>query len=693
MERFERGKFVEYMNRMLHSRKMSIKMLCEYCDWFNDHGDILELGPLDEKLCELIEKGRMTRIGMGDGLKLKDLALFKSDFLPLLVREEKKLARAKVSILERNLLDLQEELGLSRCEKETLGVMARYRIHKVTEDLLDCFKKQNLSEDVLLSLVIGESVSRVNKVIDQKSKLVQVGMLELQEDFLSKRVNLELPSQVLQALQKSSKGYRCFREFILGKPARASLLWEDFEHLGETRDKISRFLKVAARKRCKGINVLLYGPPGTGKTEFCKTLAASLDMQLYTVIESDEKGNEPSRGERISSLKLNHSLLSENRDALVLFDEMDDLFEWSLFGLLGGRPHGISKVFTNRLLENNHVPTFWTINNVEWLDPAIVSRMDLAIEIKVPPPEARTRVWERVLKKNKVTLPQTEIKKLARQEKVPPRIIQSAVRFSKLMGGSSDDIRFVTDGMVQAIQGGKKCDLPQAGNGSFLPELANTDVALDKLTSGLIGAGERRNFSLCLYGRPGTGKSAYARYLADQLGLEVLYRRSSDLIDKYVGESEKNIARMFEQARDEGTFLILDEADALLYDRRSAHSRYDISQVTEMLTWMESHPLPFACTTNLMENLDMASLRRFTFKVRFDYMTPKQNALAFQHFLGQKMPVSSRLLNNLSPGDYAVVANKARLLGELENPERLVEMLQAEVKARQEVAGSVGFAV
>jgi SpoVK/Ycf46/Vps4 family AAA+-type ATPase len=112
-----------------------------------------------------------------------------------------------------------------------------------------------------------------------------------------------------------------------------------------------------------------------------------------------------------------------------------------------------------------------------------------------------------------------------------------------------------------------------------------------------------------------------------------------------------------------------------------------------MLNWMESHPLPFVCTTNLMENLDMASLRRFTFKIKFDYMTPQQNALAFQHFFGREMTVTARELNNLSPGDYAVVVNKARLLGDMESPERLVEMLQSEVKARQEITGSVGFAV
>ena len=100
-------------------------------------------------------------------------------------------------------------------------------------------------------------------------------------------------------------------------------------------------------------------------------------------------------------------------------------------------------------------------------------------------------------------------------------------------------------------------------------------------------------FSLCLQGPPGTGKSAFARYLAERVGLEILQKRASDLLSPRVGETEQQIAAAFAEARDTEAFLIFDEADSLLGDRRSAHRSWEVSQVNEMLTWMESHPLPF----------------------------------------------------------------------------------------------------
>ena len=139
-----------------------------------------------------------------------------------------------------------------------------------------------------------------------------------------------------------------------------------------------------------------------------------------------------------------------------------------------------------------------------------------------------------------------------------------------------------------------------------------------------------RGFSLCLQGPPGTGKSAFARYLAERLGLEVLHKRASDLLSPWVGETEQQIAATFAEARDARAFLIFDEADSLLADRRSAHRSWEVSQVNEMLTWMESHPLPFACTTNFGEHLDVATLRRFVFKVRLDYLAPPQVEEAFR---------------------------------------------------------------
>jgi transitional endoplasmic reticulum ATPase len=127
--------------------------------------------------------------------------------------------------------------------------------------------------------------------------------------------------------------------------------------------------------------------------------------------------------------------------------------------------------------------------------------------------------------------------------------------------------------------------------------------------------------------------------------------------------------------------LILDEADSLLRDRANAQQSWQVSQVNEMLTWMERHPYPLACTTNLMDSLDPATLRRFLFKVRFLPMSPAQARAAFYRTFAHEAPAGLDGLAPLTPGDFAVVARRARILRAC-GPAALIEMLAAEVAAK-----------
>ena len=211
-----------------------------------------------------------------------------------------------------------------------------------------------------------------------------------------------------------------------------------------------------------------------------------------------------------------------------------------------------------------------------------------------------------------------------------------------------------------------------------------------RLADRLASRGERR-FSLCLQGPPGTGKSAFVRYLADRLGLEVVQKRASDLMSPYVGKTEQLIAAAFAEARDSGAFLVFDEADSLLSDRRFAQRSWEVSKVNEMLTWMESHPAPFACTTNFGVHLDPATLRRFVFKVTLDYLAPEQARAAFRGYFGLEPPAGVAALAALTPGDFAVVRRKAEVLGCLEEPEALAAMLRAECDAKPDSPRAIGF--
>ena len=176
------------------------------------------------------------------------------------------------------------------------------------------------------------------------------------------------------------------------------------------------------------------------------------------------------------------------------------------------------------------------------------------------------------------------------------------------------------------------------------------------------------------------------------MGLAVDHRRASDLLSMWLGQSEKNIAAAFARAREERAFLIIDEADSLLQDRSGAQRSWEVSQVNEMLTWMECHPWPFACTTNLMQSLDRAVLRRFTFKVKFDFLTPAQVALAFQAFFALPAPRSALRLANLTPGDFAVVARRLRYLADDPRPQTIADLLEQECRLKPGQSRPIGFA-
>ena len=179
------------------------------------------------------------------------------------------------------------------------------------------------------------------------------------------------------------------------------------------------------------------------------------------------------------------------------------------------------------------------------------------------------------------------------------------------------------------------------------------------------------------------------------MGLDVLHRRASDLIGSFVEETEHNLAKSFADAKENKSLLIFDEADSFLRDRSMAMRSWEVTAVNEMLTRMESHPYPFICTTNLMDTLDPASLRRFSFKVKYDFLTPQQVVCAFMsffHVMIDKKDVEG--LNKLTHGDFSLVKNKAEILGHPHDFYALREMLEAEQKLKHNAYGSgIGFRV
>ena len=180
-----------------------------------------------------------------------------------------------------------------------------------------------------------------------------------------------------------------------------------------------------------------------------------------------------------------------------------------------------------------------------------------------------------------------------------------------------------------------------------------------------------------------------------------MIRRASDLVSKFVGETEQQMAAMFREAEAEKAVLLLDEADSFLQDRRGAQRTYEVTEVNEMLQGMERFAGIFICTTNLMDSIDQAALRRFTFKIRFHPLTREQRDTMFvvEALGGDATRLDEGLrqrlarLDQLCPGDFAAVKRQAEILGSAMDPAEFLDQLEAEHRIKPEVreARGMGF--
>lgn len=353
--------------------------------------------------------------------------------------------------------------------------------------------------------------------------------------------------------------------------------WDDFKHLGDLHDLSARILKGAVRGGHHGINFLFYGPPGTGKTEFCKVLARQIGQTLNAVGETEEEGEAPTARERSSTLRLAQRVLSGTQGVVLLFDEMEDILGRDFFPALLGRRTGSSTIHLHWLLETNPVPVLWSMNDIESCDPALLRRMTLTVEMRTPGPRVREQVWKRLATRKNLPLGDAKIRDLARDIEVPPALVAGALKVARLTEGGERDLDLAAGAADKALRGGHSKP-PSVGNvQAFDPALVVTDLDIARLIERLGRPDAARNVSFCFSGPPGTGKSALARHLPEVMGLPVKQKRASDLLSMFVGGTEKAIASAFSQAREEGAFLIFDEADSLLGNRAFAARSWEIS--------------------------------------------------------------------------------------------------------------------
>ena len=161
---------------------------------------------------------------------------------------------------------------------------------------------------------------------------------------------------------------------------------------------------------------------------------------------------------------------------------------------------------------------------------------------------------------------------------------------------------------------------------------------------GFAGHGRRGLGVSALFAGPsGTGKTLAAEVLGSELGLSVCRVDLSRVVSKYIGETEKNLRRVFDAAEESGAILLFDEADALFGKRsevRDSHDRYANIEVSYLLQKMESYRGLAILTTNMKDALDQAFLRRLRFIVKFPFPDSAHRERIWQRVFPAETPRS-----------------------------------------------------
>ncbi|MGO4999467.1 AAA family ATPase [Oceanisphaera sp. W20_SRM_FM3] len=593
--------------------------------------------------------------------------------------------------LNTNLQQLGASLGLNELSQEIVAFLVLIEQENALSQAMGLFYSHTVGTQQLVNLLavaLAQPRRQVASALAAGSPLLSCGLVEIAYHGQG----LTLMTGLEDVLLYEQDGPLSLLQAFSSHNHPTVLTLDDFAHLQPFIDQLSRYLARNNQKPQSGVNILLYGAPGTGKTELTRALAAHLCCVLHEVKFANLQGEALNGRERFARYQICQQVLRTNAHSLVLFDEVEDVFN--------ERISQGQKAWVNRLLEENPRPAFWLSNDISELDAAFIRRFDLVLAMPELTTTARLNIAKRLL--GSLNVSQPWLAQLAKQPQLQPAHLARAAKVvSKLGYRKAEKIEAAMEELLanlyQAL-GFRWQRLNQAVTPClFNPALCATDMLLTPMIEGLARSGMGR---ICLFGPPGTGKTALARHLAASLNKPLVAKKASDLLDAYLGGTEQKLAAAFAEATECGGVLLIDEADSLLANRAGAVRSWEVSQINELLVQMEQYNGILVMATNFMSHLDSAALRRFDFKIRFNFFNTEQ---AWQYFntqlgLSQCLSLGSGLninqqfyeqkvahlypllckLSQLTPGDFATVARRHKVMGEKLSPDSLLAGLQQE---------------
>ncbi len=527
-------------------------------------------------------------------------------------------------------------------------------------------------EDVSFNFIskISElSRSEIVRATSAQSKLVKFGIFQENSDnsrrlFLTSIFHLFLLDE-----KQSTFGMRLIKEETSpSQPLESFFLPEN------DKNKIKFLLRSN-----NSAKILLYGTPGSGKTEFAKSLASELGVGLLKVDNHEAEDLE----ERRAALVVGE-LVTRGSDAVLLMDESDDLLNEggrAGFSLFAPQPLPEKKIWMNEFLDSMQGRVIFITNMSSSIDKSVLRRFDYSIEFFPADQKQREYYWNRVLELENMNerLCDFRVKEISETYSIGVGGITTAVRSAKkiLKNADTEFDPVLIDVLCKHTHLlGTKVNKPLLSKTPYDRSILHTDSDLEGLEqlisdfkNQMDNPANTNLGSLCLlfYGKPGTGKTEFVRYLAKKLEIEMIQKRSSDLQSMWLGKTETEIARAFQEAESKKGIFFLDEADSFFRNRELANTSWEGSETNEFLTWMETFRGIFIASTNFMKDFDPAALRRFAWKGEFKPLRRDDKVkILLQYFPNLTESFSAldfediKDIPGLTPGDFRALWNRMR---------------------------------
>lgn len=614
------------------------------------------------------------------------------------------------SAVEMRFLEMKELFTLSQTEMEILLAI----FFSATSYLeLGDFDPGRFHEDEKISTLarmVGKLDVEVADLLNEKNNIGKFGLLDR---------DAELDSTFLSYLSGISS--KVLSEKFWTKYTGEVLPWNFHGKLAEKHGSVLKRM-IQAKAPETGISVLLYGVAGSGKTSFAASLANDLGKELYFIAQNDDDNRciSYTPAFRYAALAVAQKQLDPEKCILVV-DECDKMVEncslgggvLSFLGIepAGGRD-GEAKGQLNTVIDQNRHTMLWICNSKQnAIDPSSRRRFDYSIFFDELSPGTRKHIWENALKFHRCEgkLSEEFLHRISSRYPVNPGGISVAVKNAAMLCRQNADTDFSREVMtflkahcsLLGIQKSPEDKLEPARDYSLdglniksgikLPRLIEVCKRFLKTMENFQENRDQPRMNLLLFGVPGAGKTEFVKYLARQLDKPLCVKNAGNLLSCYVGETEERINSAFAEAEANGEILFIDEGDSLLSSRERARENWEVSQVNTLLSEMERFRGIFIVGTNLIQRLDQAALRRFSFRLHFDYLTSEGKEIFYRmYFKPLRMPEltesekkSLHDIDQMTPSDFRNVRQQFFYLedSELTNAE-IIEALSAEVASR-----------